>query len=109
MEDHEQRRPHIGMDVIDSAGHFVGTVEHVEHDHFVVEKGFFFPESHRIGISAIESIRESEITLRIARESALSSDPDHNWAHDPRHGEIAPETGDPEKSALEGGLNPRKI
>lgn len=106
MEQHE--RPAIGMDVIDNADRLVGTVEQVEHDHFVVQKGFFFPQSLRIPNSAIESITGEQITLRISRDLALSSSVDHDWADEPLHGEIVPETGDVEGSAIRGGVDPKK-
>ena len=105
----EQDRPTLGMEVIDAADRLVGTVESVEHDHFVVQKGFFFPQSHRLPMSAIAAIEGSEIRLRITREAAFSSNVDETWADQPQHGEIVPEIGDVEKSAARGGVDPHKI
>lgn len=107
MSDHI--RPAVGMEVIDTADHLVGTVESVENNHFVVQKGFFFPQNHRIPISAIDTIEGNEIRLRISRELAFSSNVDEAWADRPQHGEIVPEIGDVEKSAARGGVDPHKI
>lgn len=85
-----QARPEIGMDVIDSDDHLVGTVESVEHDHFVVQKGFFFSQSHRIPNSAIGEIQRGQVTLRIRREEAMEHSADTHWNERPEHGEIAP-------------------
>jgi len=97
------------MDVIDNADHLVGTVEAVEHDHFVVEKGFFFPQSHVISNSAIERVAGNEVVLRISRDQALNSSPDHNWMNDPLHGENVPDASEVERSATRGGVDPHKI
>ena len=104
-----QQRPAVGMDVIDNAGHLVGTVESVEHDHFVIQKGFFFPRNHRIPDSAIDRIANNEIILRISRDLDQSSSVDRNWADHPEHGEIVPEAGDVERSAARSGVDPHKI
>ena len=94
MEAHEQSRPQVGMNVIDSDNHLVGTVEAVEHDHFVVGEGLFFLERQRIPCSAIAGIYEGEIRLRISRERALHSSVDTHWDEYPEHGEIVDEMGD---------------
>ncbi len=104
----KQQRPAIGMEVIDSDGHLVGTVESVEHDHFVVQKGFFFPKNHRIPDSAIDRIIGNEITLRMSREVVQNSSVDRNWANDPHHGENVPDASDTERSAIRGGVDPHK-
>lgn len=104
----QQQRPQVGMDVIDSADHMVGTVETVEHDHFVVQKGFFFPENHRIPNTAIDSIDGNEITLRITREVALNSSVDLRWAEEPVHGESVPDSSETTRSAFKGGVDPRR-
>lgn len=104
-----QDRPALGMDVIDTSDHLVGTVEAVEHDHFVVQKGFFFPKSHRIPNSAIDSIEGNEVRLRITREVAMTSSVDDDWSSVPHHGEVVPEIGDVEKSAARGGVDPHKL
>lgn len=104
----EQVRPQVDMDVIDDGDHMVGTVESVEHDHFVVQKGFFFPQNHRVPNSAIDSITGSEIRLRISREIALNSSVDLNWAEEPVHGESAPDNSDTTRSAFKGGVDPRR-
>ena len=105
----QDQRPSVGMDVIDSAENLVGTVESVEHDHFVVQKGFFFPQNHRLPISAIESITEGEVFLRISRDEALSSDADVNWAAKPRHGESVPDDSEKLRSGIRRGADPRNL
>lgn len=106
---HQRTRPNVGMEVIDNADHMVGTVESVEHDHFVVEKGFFFPQSHTISNTAIDSIDGNEITLRISRDEAMNSSPDSDWADKPHHGENVPDTSETEISARRGGVDPHKF
>ena len=65
MEAQETDRPQVGMDVIDRDDHLVGRVESIEHDHFVVEKGFFFAQRHRIPNSAIAAIRGNDILTEL--------------------------------------------
>lgn len=105
----QEQRPSVGMDVIDNADHLVGTVETVEHDHFVVQKGFFFPQSHLIPISAVERIAEHEVVLRISREEALANDADVDWAAKPRHGEQVPDDSEKLRSGIRGGVDSRKL
>lgn len=104
----QDKRPSVGMDVIDNADHLVGTVEAIEHDHFVVQKGFFFPQSHRIPNSAIEDIIENEVRLRISREVALASDADVDWADRPYRGESVPDSSEVTKRAFRSGVDPRR-
>lgn len=104
----EQARPNIGMDVIDNADHMVGTVESVEPDHFIVEKGFFFPKSHVIPNSAIESISNNEITLRISRDEAINLSPDADLSSQPQNTERVPDSSDTTRSAMLGGVDPYK-
>lgn len=104
----QQLRPSVGMDVIDNADHLVGTIEAVEHDHFVVQKGFFFPQNHRVSNSAIDSIIENEVILRISRETALASGADEDWADCPHHGESVPDSSEATRDAFLGGVDPRK-
>lgn len=101
-------RPSVGMDVIDDSDHLVGTIESVEHDHFVVQKGFFFPESHKLSISSIDSIVENEVRLRISRETALASSSDDDWADKPHHGETMPDSSQRTTEAFRSGIDPRK-
>lgn len=105
--DHE-KRPSVGMDVIDESDHLVGTVEAIEHDHFIVQKGFFFPQSHRIPLSAIENIVENEVVLRIPREVALASNVDVQWNERPIYGETVPDASQVTRSAYRGGVDPRR-
>lgn len=105
----QEERPSVGMDVIDNADHLVGTVETVEHDHFVVQKGFFFPQSHRIPNSAIDNIVEHEVTLRISREMALASNADVDWTDHPQHGESVPDNSEKTRSGIRGGFDPRNL
>lgn len=97
MDPRNDFRPRIGMDVIDRNDHLVGTVESVEHDHFVVARGLFFSQPQRIPDSAIADIRGDELRLRITREAALHSSVDIHWAERPEHGEIVelPTNDDP--------------
>jgi hypothetical protein len=88
MDDRHDTRPRIGMNVIDRNDHLVGTVESVEHDHFVVGKGLFFAQPQRIPDSAIGEIRGQKLRLRITRETALHSSVDLHWDERPEHGEI---------------------
>lgn len=105
----QEQRPSVGMDVIDNADHLVGTIETVEHNHFVVQKGFFFPQSHRIPVNAIENIVENEVTLRISREEALASDADVDWADKPHYGEHIPDDSEKLRSGIRGGVDSRKL
>ena len=105
----QEQRPSVGMDVVDNADRLVGTVETVEHDHFVVQKGFFFPQSHRIKLSAIENIVDNEVTLRISREVAQASNADVDWTDHPHHGEQVPDQSDKTRSSIHGGVDPRNL
>lgn len=105
----QEQRPSVGMDVIDNADHLVGTVETVEHDHFVVQKGFFFPQSHRIPLSAVESIVDNEVTLRISREQAMANNADVDWADKPHHGERVPDNSEKARSATRSGVDTRNL
>lgn len=105
----QEQRPSVGMDVIDESDHLVGTVETVEHDHFVVQKGFFFPQSHRIPMSAINLIVENEVILRISREEAMANNSDVDWTAKPHHGEHVPDTSDKIRSGVRGGFDPRNL
>lgn len=102
-------RPIVGMEVIDRTDLLVGTVECVEHDHFVVQKGFFFPHSHRISNSAIGAVDGNRVTLKITREEAMHHGPDYDWADHPERGEVVPEEGDVERSTTRAGISPRII
>ena len=106
MDNTDQARARIGMEVVDDSGHFIGTVEHVEPDHFVVQKGFFFPNSHRIPNSAISEMTDREIRLRISRETAMHATEDENWAEKPEHGEIVPDMIGGEKPANKSDSDP---
>ena len=104
----QEQRPSVGMDVIDNADRLVGTVESVDHDHFVVQKGFFFPQNHRLPISAIASVIENEVTLRISREMALAHNADVDWSDHPQHGESVPDASETTRRAFRGGVDPRR-
>lgn len=104
----QQQRPQPGMEVIDNGDHLVGTVESVEHSHFVVQKGFFFPQNHRIPNSAIDSIVENEIILRVSREVALTTNTDQTSADQSANGEHPPEASEKAGSATRGGVDPRR-
>lgn len=88
MEDRYDKRPRIGMNVVDCNDHLVGAVESVEHDHFVVGTELFFTQPQRIPDSAISDIYGNEVRLRITRETALHSSIDSHWGERPEHGEI---------------------
>lgn len=109
MKKNAQARPETSMEVVDDAGYFIGTVENVEHDHFVVQQGFFFPKDHRIPNSAIGEISDAGIRLRISRETAMHESSDMNWAEYPESSEIVSDIGDEEKPAAKSDIDPHKI
>lgn len=98
------QRPTVGMDVIDNSDRLVGTVESVEHDHFVVQKGFFSPQDHKIPMSAIASITDNEVILHTSRHEALNSNPDVEFADLPQHGKHVPDSSESRGDAVRGGL-----
>lgn len=101
--------PATGMDVIDNGGYFVGTVERVGEDDFVVQKGFFFPQSHRLPNSAVDTIGGQQVTLRISRERALQREPEYDFADHPERGEIVREEGDVERSRTRAGITGKSV
>lgn len=70
MENHEVV-PAVGMDVFGSEGARIGEIDDVEGDVFLVRTGFFFPEVHRIPLSAIASCDEERLCLNVPRDVAL--------------------------------------
>ncbi len=105
----QKQRPSVGMDVIDNADHLVGTVETVENDHFVVQKGFFFPQSHTVSMSAIDAIVENEVILRISREEVTANNVNVDWTAKPHYGEHIPDNSEKLRSGVRGGFDPRNL
>lgn len=69
--DNTQFTPQNGMDVFGSDGEKVGTIDAVERDHFVVRKGWFFPEDHYIPFSAVNTWDEGAVHLNVTKDGAL--------------------------------------
>lgn len=63
--------PKEGMDVVGADNDKVGEVDSVTADHFVVQKGFFFPEDHYIPMSAVASYDDERIYLNVTKDQAL--------------------------------------
>ena len=61
-----------GTDVVDSSGDKVGTVTAVHNDHFVVEKGFFFPTDYYIPSSAVSTYDGDKVYLNVTKDQALN-------------------------------------
>lgn len=64
-----------GMDVLTADGENVGTIDAVNADYFVVEKGFFSPRSTYIPTSAIARVEQNQVYLTVTREDALNQEP----------------------------------
>jgi uncharacterized protein (TIGR02271 family) len=56
-----------GMKVRSSDGASLGKIIRVEPDHFLVEKGFFFPKDYAIPVSMIREIRDDEAWLSVTK------------------------------------------
>jgi uncharacterized protein (TIGR02271 family) len=52
-----------GMKVRSSDGANLGKIVRIEADHFLVEKGFFFPKDYAIPISLVSGVRDDEVWL----------------------------------------------
>lgn len=56
------------MKVRSSDGANLGKIILIETDHFIVEKGFFFPKDHAIRLSLVREVRDDEVWLAASRE-----------------------------------------
>ncbi len=66
-----QFRPRKGMDVYGADNDKIGEIDAVEQDHFVVRKGFFFPEDHYIPVSAVATFDDGAVYLNVTKDQAL--------------------------------------
>jgi len=65
-----------GMDVYGADGDKVGSIQDVQDDYIVVEKGFFFPKDYYIPWSAIDGVTDdNKVYLLVTKEEALNQ----NW------------------------------
>lgn len=71
--------PQPGMDVFGSDGEKVGSIDSVEQNHFVVRKGFFFPEDHFIPFTAVNTYDDGAVYLNVTRDGAL----EQQWGEQP--------------------------
>lgn len=77
--DVNQWLPREGMDVIGADNEKVGEVDSVAADHFVVRKGFFFPDDHFIPMQAVASYDDERIYLNVTKDEAL----EQQWTNPP--------------------------
>ncbi len=70
-----------GMEVHGSDGAKVGTISEVSADHFVVNKGFFFPNDYYIPTSAVNNVEDDKVYLNVTKDEAMSQDP--SWEERP--------------------------
>lgn len=70
-----------GMDVHGSEGAKVGSISEVNGGHFVVKKGFFFPNDFYIPTSAVNSVEDNKVYLNVTKDEAMSQDP--SWEERP--------------------------
>ena len=75
-----------GMDVVSSDGDKVGEISEISPEYFVVQKGFFFPETYYIPASAIASV-DDKTYLNVSKEQALNQDPP--WDQQPDEAAVA--------------------
>jgi uncharacterized protein (TIGR02271 family) len=69
-----------GMKVKSSDGANLGKIIRIAPDHFLVEKGFFFPKDYAVPLSLIGSCQEDEVWLSMTREQLEQSDALHTTA-----------------------------
>lgn len=81
--------PQTGMDVYGSDGEKVGTVDAVDQNHFIVRKGFFFPEDHYIPFSAVNTYDDNAVHLNVTKDGAL----EQQWGEQPLDNVEAPLAG----------------
>ena len=78
-----------GMDVFGADGGKVGSIQDVQDDYILVEKGFFFPKDYYIPWSAIQGVTEdNDVYLTITKEDAL----ERQWDTLPRGDATRPAT-----------------
>jgi len=62
-----------GMDVFGAEGDKVGSIQDVQDDYILVEKGFFFPKDYYIPWNAIQGVTEdNDVYLTIGKDEALN-------------------------------------
>ena len=69
-----------GMTVFGSDSEKVGKIIAVDHGHFVVEKGFFFPTDYYIPTSAVANVDGDDVYLGLTKDQALD---EQTWAAAP--------------------------
>lgn len=69
------------MDVHGSDGAKAGSISEVSGGHFVVKKGFFFPNDFYIPTSAVNSVEDNKVYLNVTKDEAMSQDP--SWEEQP--------------------------
>jgi len=77
-----------GWDVYGSDGNEIGDVEEVGPDYIVVEKGFLFPKTLYIPVSAISSVSEDRVELSVPKDAAG----DQGWDAPPAGASMTDET-----------------
>jgi len=60
------------MTVVGSDGEKLGTVDHIENDVIVVQKGFFFPKDYSIPLNAVTQTDGDTVYLGVTKETALT-------------------------------------
>jgi uncharacterized protein (TIGR02271 family) len=66
-----QFRPRKGMDVYGADNEKVGEIDAIEQDHFIIRKGFFFPEDHYIPANAVATFDDQAVYLNVTKDEAL--------------------------------------
>ena len=59
----------------------MGSISEVSVDHFVVKKGFFFPNDNYIPTSAVNNVEDDKVYLNVTKDEAMSQDP--SWEERP--------------------------
>lgn len=63
---------HEGATVFDANGDKLGKVHAIEADHFIVEKGFFFPTDYIVPRSVISTVTGDDIYLSVTKDEAVN-------------------------------------
>jgi uncharacterized protein (TIGR02271 family) len=66
-----QFRPRKGMDVYGADNEKFGEIDAIEQDHFIIRKGFFFPEDHYIPANAVATFDDQAVYLNVTKDEAL--------------------------------------
>ncbi len=78
--------PQVGMEVFGSDGEKIGKIDAVEANHFVVSKGFLFPEDHYIPLTAVNNYDGDNVYLNVTKDGAL----EQNWGQQPVDDNVEP-------------------